>query len=96
MAHSGNEGFALVKVVDGLAGKTYIKAKQAPDISVKNWLPVMETTSGSKDYIEIVMVNYDTPKDYILVNFVDGSEPPTPTPTPTTRGAWTTSSDWVE
>ena len=74
MAFEDGIGFKVVKTLaTAPANKTYFKVKQVTDLSVKNYISVKETSGQNKDYTEVLLVDYDEPKDYLRVNYVVGS-----------------------
>ena len=79
MAYEDGKGFKRVKIVDGTGDKAFIKVKQVDDTSVKNYVNVKESEEAGKDYTEVQVITYDTPKDYLRVNFFAGGVvPPDP------------------
>lgn len=63
-------GYKVVKTLaTAPANKNYIRVKQADDLSIKNYFNVIETTADHKDYINVLVVTHDEPKNYVLVNY---------------------------
>lgn len=74
MAFENGIGFRVVNTLSAEpVVKDYIRVKQTDSLAVKNYINVRESVSGEKDYINVLVVDDDTPKNYMLVNYIDSA-----------------------